>query len=112
MEKLSVLLPGSYRAQRSGSGRLRGTPVDGTVATYTRALQEQAMRHDVPLALHLLHEVRPDVRPRVGLLKGRANYLCWRGLCTHSPGPADDGLYHLSWTALALFALALKIRQL
>jgi len=48
MEKLSMLLPGSYRAQLSVSGRLIGTPVEFTVATYTLApLSGRLVSHEL-----------------------------------------------------------------
>jgi ATP-dependent DNA helicase DinG len=72
------------------------------VATFTRALQEQAMEHDVPVALDVL--ARVGVRGvRVSVLKGRRNYLCWRALLNQLPpadAPADE---LLAWLALALF---------
>lgn len=53
--------------------RQEGRPV--VVATFTRALQDQLLRHDAPLALKAL-----DSRGTVATLKGRANYLCRRRL--------------------------------
>lgn len=79
------------------------------VATYTRALQEQALDREVPLALELLE--RGGVagvadKLVVSLLKGRDNYLCWRALRLQSPIPADRATDHLAWSTLAVFALS------
>jgi len=84
------------------------------VATYTRALQEQALDRDVPLALAALRAASafgsdpPDHAaggPRVALLKGRNNYVCWRALRLQLPTFGADGVETLAWTTLALFAL-------
>ena len=64
-KSLAYLLPALLRRAR-GSG-----PV--VVSTCTKALQEQLLRQDIPLAL------RATVSPlRVVTLKGRQNYLCRR----------------------------------
>ncbi len=74
------------------------------VATFTRALQEQAMERDMPLARELL--ARIGVRDvRASVLKGRANYLCWRAVRQALPpldAPSED---LLAWLSVALFAL-------
>ena len=77
------------------------------VATFTRALQEQAMERDVPLALEVLRRAGVAGPIRVALLKGRPNYLCWRALRLQAPAPAARGrqLESLAWTSLALFGL-------
>ncbi len=80
------------------------------VATFTRALQEQAMDRDVPLAREALAQagVPPEEARgvRVALLKGRANYLCWRALVHALPPPDARPEDALAWLVLALFALA------
>jgi hypothetical protein len=48
------------------------------LATYTRALQEQAWDKEVPRALRALRAAGVEPMPRVAVLKGRENYLCWR----------------------------------
>ncbi len=74
------------------------------IATFTRALQEQAMERDMPLARELLSRIGVrDVRASV--LKGRANYLCWRAVRQALPplgAPSED---LLAWLAVALFGL-------
>ncbi|HRV82551.1 MAG TPA: hypothetical protein P5218_14030, partial [Planctomycetota bacterium] len=75
------------------------------VATYTRALQEQAMEGEVPRALQALARAGIDPLPRVALLKGRENYLCWRAFTPQTPEPSDDGETWLAWTALLTFAM-------
>jgi ATP-dependent DNA helicase DinG len=64
-KSLAYLLPALLRRAR-GSG-----PV--VVSTCTKALQEQLLRHDVPLACRAIGKPL-----RVVLLKGRQNYLCRR----------------------------------
>jgi ATP-dependent DNA helicase DinG len=73
------------------------------VATYTRALQEQALDREVPRALAAL--ARAGVAPgtRVTLLKGRDNYLCWRALKSVSPED-ESGEAWLAWSQVATFA--------
>lgn len=75
------------------------------VATYTRMLQDQVMQREVELALRALELVGAGGRPRVSVLKGRTNYLCWRALCAQAPEPMDGAAHWLAWTSLALFAL-------
>ncbi len=75
------------------------------VATFTRALQEQALDREVPLARELLRRAGVSGDLRVALLKGRNNYLCWRGLKLQAPRPMDSAVDKLAWTAAALFAL-------
>lgn len=75
------------------------------VATFTRALQEQAFDREVPRALAMLAEEGIPGGLRVSLLKGRENYLCWRALKLARPGADEDGAVWLAWTQLALFAL-------
>lgn len=77
------------------------------VSTYTRALQEQALDNDLPLARRALSRAgSPAAGARVALLKGRDNYLCWRALTLQSPASADDPETWFAWTYVALFALA------
>ncbi|MEZ5974002.1 MAG: DEAD/DEAH box helicase [Planctomycetota bacterium] len=74
------------------------------VATYTRALQEQAMNGEVPRALNALRRAGIETQPKVALLKGRENYLCWRAFTPLVPEPSDDGETWLAWTSLLTFA--------
>ena len=78
------------------------------VATFTRALQDQAMEREVPLALLMLAKAGVDVKPLVVRLKGRTNYLCWRAMCRMAPveeGVAEDtAQVKLAWMTILLFA--------
>ena len=99
---LAYLVPALLWARRHGM-RLG-------IATYTRALQEQAMDREVPLALRALARAgQPPAGEdgyRISLLKGRENYLCWRSLRLHQPDvDEDNGELWLAWTQLAVFAL-------
>lgn len=76
------------------------------VATYTRALQTQGYERDVPIALDLLRRAGIEDLPRVALLKGRQNYLCWRALTAGVPQPDDTGARWLAWAGLLAFALS------
>lgn len=76
------------------------------VATYTRALQEQAMDREVPRALTALARVGYLGGTRVSVLKGRENYLCFRSLKLTPPSNDDQPEQWLAWTGLGLFALA------
>jgi ATP-dependent DNA helicase DinG len=77
------------------------------VATFTRALQDQAMEREVPLALLMLAKAGLDVKPLVVRLKGRNNSLCWRAMCRMAPveeGVAQDtAQLKLAWTTALLF---------
>jgi len=75
------------------------------IATFTRALQEQAYDRELPRALAALAEEGIPGGLRVSLLKGRENYLCWRALRLALPVDEEDGPAWLAWTQLALFAL-------
>ncbi len=75
------------------------------VATYTRALQRQAFERDVPIAMSMLERSGWRPMPRVALLKGRPNYLCWRALLAASPTPSDPGVRWLAYSHLLTFAL-------
>ncbi len=93
---LAYLVPAMLWARRHG--------VRVGIATYTRTLQEQALDREVPRALNALARAGIDPGTRVGLLKGRENYLCWRAL--KQTVPEDDRAEAwLAWTQLALFAL-------
>ncbi len=94
---LAYLLPALLWARTQG--------VRVGLATYTRALQEQAMDQEVPRALAALARAGLDSGFRVTVLKGRENYLCWRALTQVEPEPSDDPERWLAWTSLALFAL-------
>ena len=74
------------------------------VATYTRALQEQAMEREVPRALGALRRAGVAGELRVAMLKGRENYLCWRALKLAVPEESAGAEEWLAWTQLALFA--------
>ena len=94
---LAYLVPALLWARRHG--------VRVGIATYTRALQQQAMDREMPRALAALAAASEDPPPRVALLKGRENYVCWRALKLATPEDEADGAGWLGWTALALFAL-------
>ncbi len=94
---LAYLVPALLWASR------HGTRVG--VATYTRALQQQAMDREMPRALAALASAGLAPAPRVSMLKGRENYLCWRALKLAVPDEDDDGESWLAWTSLALFGL-------
>ncbi|HEX7082676.1 MAG TPA: ATP-dependent DNA helicase [Gaiellaceae bacterium] len=65
------------------------------VATATKALQEQLLRKDVPLAAAAVgREVS------VAVLKGRQNYLCRRQLQGFQPFLLADGRDALAWEAM------------
>jgi ATP-dependent DNA helicase DinG len=68
------------------------------VATATKALQEQLLGKDVPVAAAAL---RADVDVR--LLKGRANYLCRRQLQGFQPFLLADGRDAAAWDAMQGF---------
>lgn len=94
---LAYLVPALLWARRHG--------VRVGIATYTRALQEQAMDREVPRALGALRRAGVPGDLRVSVLKGRENYLCWRSLKLHLPSEETGGEELLAWTQLALFAL-------
>jgi ATP-dependent DNA helicase DinG len=75
------------------------------VATFTRALQEQAFDREVPRALAALSQEGAGSGLRVALLKGRENYCCWRALKLALPQERDDGPAWLAWAQMTLFAL-------
>lgn len=93
---LAYLLPLMLWAKRHG--------LRAAVATYTRALQEQAMEREVPRALGALRRAGVAGDLRVAMLKGRENYLCWRALKLAAPEPSANADEWLAWTQLALFA--------
>jgi len=76
------------------------------VATYTRALQEQAMEREVPRALAVLRRAGVTGEMRVAMLKGRENYLCWRALKVAAPETSASAEEWLAWSQLALFAVS------
>jgi len=76
------------------------------IATYTRALQEQAMDREVPRALAALARAGVDTGFRASVLKGRENYVCWRALRLAAPAADEGPEVWLAWTALALFTLS------
>lgn len=75
------------------------------VATYTRALQEQAMDRELPRALRALRRAGVEPGFRTTMLKGRENYLCWRALRLHFPDEDAAGEEWLAWAQLLTFAL-------
>src|SRR5688572_14484713 len=94
---LAYLLPALLWSRRNG--------LRVGIATYTRALQEQAMERDVPLALRALACAGEPWGFRVALLKGRENYLCWRAFLLSTPTEDDAPEAWLGWSSLLLFAL-------
>ena len=80
------------------------------VATYTRALQTQAMKRDVPLALELLaragvFEPASEGAPRTAVLKGRGAYLCWRAFGAALPAQDESGVRWLAAAHVLAFGL-------
>src|SRR3954454_5863904 len=67
----------------------------GVVATATKALQEQLLQKDVPLAAAALGR-----KVRVEVLKGRANYLCRRQLQGFQPFLLPEGRDGRAWEAM------------
>jgi ATP-dependent DNA helicase DinG len=94
---LAYLLPALLWARRNG--------LRVGVATYTRALQEQAMEREVPIALRALASAGEPSGFRVAVLKGRENYLCWRSFLLALPEEDDAPESFLGWASLLLFAL-------
>ena len=66
------------------------------VATATKALQEQLLRSDVPVAARAVGR-KVDVQ----VLKGRANYLCRRQLQGFQPFLMPDGRDAQAWEAMS-----------
>ncbi len=85
-KSLAYLLPALASGQRV------------VVATATKALQEQLLHKDVPVAAAALGA---DVDVRV--LKGRANYLCRRALQGFQPFLLADGRDARAWEAMQPF---------
>lgn len=94
---LAYILPALMWAKRYG--------VRVGVATYTRALQSQAMEREVPRALEALGRAGLTGGFRVSILKGREHSLCWRALRAHTPTETDEAETWIAWTALSLFGL-------
>ena len=99
---IAYLVPALLWARRHG--------VRVGIATYTRALQEQAMDREVPRVLASLAAAGLGSGLRVSLLKGRENYICWRALRNTLPSeedyePSELGSLWLAWTTLVLFGL-------
>lgn len=84
------------------------------VATFTRALQDQAAEREVPLTLAMLQKAGVKTPPRIVRLKGRRNYLCWRALMRHVPLDFEDEddeakpdpARLMAWAALVAFGQA------
>ncbi len=85
-KSLAYLLPALASGQRV------------VVATATKALQEQLLHKDVPVAAAALG-TSVDVR----VLKGRANYLCRRALQGFQPFLLPDGRDSRAWEAMQPF---------
>jgi ATP-dependent DNA helicase DinG len=94
---LAYLLPAMLWARRH--------KVRVAIATYTRALQEQAMDREVPRARSALARSGDVDETRVSVLKGRENYLCFRSLKMAVPDADGDAAAWLAWTSLVLFGL-------
>jgi ATP-dependent DNA helicase DinG len=92
---LAYLVPAMLWARRHG--------VRVGIATYTRALQEQAMDREVPRALAMLARAGVTEGTRTCILKGRDNYVCWRAVKLSVP-EEDTAEAWLAWTSLAMFA--------
>ncbi len=75
------------------------------VATYTRALQEQAMDREVPRALGALRMAGVALGFRITMLKGRENYLCWRALKVNLPDEKARGEEWLAFAQLIAYSL-------
>jgi len=82
-KSLGYLVPAVARAVREDERIV--------VSTATLALQRQVYLKDLPLVTAALAEPLGGT-PRVGLLKGRANYLCRHKLAGGYPEPEDDSL--------------------
>jgi ATP-dependent DNA helicase DinG len=82
-KSLAYLLPALESGQRV------------VVATATKALQEQLLRHDVPVAAAAL---RRDVD--VAVVKGRQNYLCRKQLQGFQPFLLSEGRDGRAWEAM------------
>jgi ATP-dependent DNA helicase DinG len=82
-KSLAYLLPALESGQRV------------VVATATKALQEQLLRHDVPVAATVLGR---DVE--VVVVKGRQNYLCRRQLHGFQPFLLADGRDGRAWESM------------
>jgi ATP-dependent DNA helicase DinG len=94
---LAYLVPTALWAFRNG--------VRVGIATFTRALQEQALDREVPLLRALLRKAGVSGELHIALLKGRENYLCWRALRLQTPERRDSAHARLAWAVLAGFAL-------
>ena len=94
---LAYIVPALLWARRYG--------VRVGVATYTRALQSQAMEREVPRALEALASAGVGGGFRVSVLKGREHSICWRALRLHAPADSDPPEAWLAWIGLALFAM-------
>jgi ATP-dependent DNA helicase DinG len=90
-KSLAYLLPAILHAVSGDEG-----PRRVVVSTFTRALQEQLARHDLPLLERALEPL--GVRFRHALLMGSENYLCVQRLAQArlhgGPGPTDDLARH------------------
>jgi len=82
-KSLGYLVPAVARAVREGERIV--------VSTATLALQRQIYTKDLPLVVEALAPVLGE-RARIGLFKGRGNYLCKHKMQGGYPDPEDDGL--------------------
>jgi DNA polymerase-3 subunit epsilon/ATP-dependent DNA helicase DinG len=63
------------------------------ISTFTRALQEQLLHKDIPVALQTVREIDDSKTPRAVVLKGRSNYVCReRWLAVSSRGAQEQEL--------------------
>ncbi|WP_296664491.1 ATP-dependent DNA helicase [Demequina sp.] len=82
-KSLGYLVPAVAHAVRTGNRVV--------VSTATLALQRQVYTKDLPLVAEALEPVLGE-RARIGLIKGRANYLCAHKLAGGYPEPDEDVL--------------------
>jgi ATP-dependent DNA helicase DinG len=82
-KSLGYLVPAVARAVREGERVI--------VSTATLALQRQIYTKDLPLVVEALEPVLGE-RARIGLFKGRGNYLCKHKMTGGYPESDDDGL--------------------
>jgi ATP-dependent DNA helicase DinG len=82
-KSLGYLVPAVARAVREGERIV--------VSTATLALQRQIYTKDLPLVIEALEPVLGE-RARIGLFKGRGNYVCKHKMTGGYPEADDDGL--------------------
>lgn len=82
-KSLGYLVPAVARAVQAGERIV--------VSTATLALQRQVYTKDLPIVVEALAPILGE-RARIGLFKGRSNYLCKHKMAGGYPEPDDDGL--------------------